>query len=103
MPFKAVQFGWWALHLVLLCNSLSQVEGDSDYESPGYDSQTDDTQTDDTQMDVNSPMEDTQTAVYPPMDGTPANMYDSMMNVNYGGSNPDIEDYPGGTPEAVSV
>lgn len=94
MPFKAGQFWWWwwALHLALPCNSLSQVEGDFDYASPAYDTQMDDTQTDDTQTDV-----DTQ------MDGTPASIYDTQMNEDYGGNNGDTEDYPGSTPETVSM
>ncbi|XP_054854034.1 nucleoplasmin-like, partial [Eublepharis macularius] len=70
------------------------LEGNSDYESPGYDTQTDDTQSDDTQTD------DTQAAVETQVDDTQTNGEDTQKNVDYSGSNAGTEDYPGGTPEA---
>nr|XP_056716875.1 nucleoplasmin-like [Euleptes europaea] len=76
------------------------LEGDSDYESPGYDTQADDTQTDDTQTDVDTQMDDTQTAVDTPMYGSQADVDDAQTNVDDSGSNAGTEDYPGGTSEA---
>ncbi|KAL8173875.1 UNVERIFIED_CONTAM: hypothetical protein K2H54_030584 [Gekko kuhli] len=73
---------------------------EGDYAPPGYDTQTDDTQTDDTQTDVDTSVDDSQTAVDSQMDGTPATTDDTQINGDYGGSNTDTGDYPGGTPEA---
>ncbi|XP_048367956.1 nucleoplasmin-like [Sphaerodactylus townsendi] len=70
------------------------LEGDSDYESPGYDTQTDDTQAEDTQTDVDDQMDDSQTAEDTQMDGTQDNLDDTQVNVEDSGNSAGTEDYP---------